>query len=235
MNQEIITLDLDGVNAYLIKENNQFLLVDTGGPMMMDRPYNDRRELLVQKLKENGCCKGNLKLILLTHGDIDHSGNAAYLSKEYGACVGMAKEDLELVEQLTPELYLKSCRFRSLGMRILSVVLHRLMLAAAKAAVERYEPIQPNFFVKHHESLAEYGFSAEIIALPGHTPGSIGIFTRDGNLICGDLYQGGKKPALAQNAWDFKQVEDSRNQLSSYDLHTIYPGHGKPFEGSMFS
>ena len=231
--QEIITLDLDGVNAYLIKENGCYLLVDTGGPMMLDRPYTNRREVLVQKLKEHGCEKGNLKLILLTHGDCDHCANAAYLAKEYGALIGMNQEDLCQVTNLTPEIYLKSCQFRSLGMKIMFVLLHKLILSVAKVTAERFESFQPNILLGDHDSLIEYGFSAEIVSLPGHTPGSIGIYTKDKELICGDLYQGTKKPKLADNAWDFVQLEMSRKKLKTYEIHKIYPGHGTPFSASM--
>ena len=81
MSQQIITIDLNNVNAYLIKENDKFLLIDTGGPMMLDKGYNERKVELESALLSNGCTKENLKLIILTHGDIDHCYNSAYLSK----------------------------------------------------------------------------------------------------------------------------------------------------------
>ena len=40
--QEIIRIDLGGVNCYLLKNNQRFILVDTGGHMFMDRQYTDR-------------------------------------------------------------------------------------------------------------------------------------------------------------------------------------------------
>ena len=36
-----------------------------------------------------GCKLGSLKLIVLTHGDFDHTGNAAYLRHKYAIKIAM--------------------------------------------------------------------------------------------------------------------------------------------------
>ena len=82
MNQ-IIHLDLGGVNVYLLKAKDSFVLIDTGGYTFNDRPINDRCDLLDEKLIENGCTPGKLKLIILTHGDIDHIANCKFLKEKY--------------------------------------------------------------------------------------------------------------------------------------------------------
>jgi hydroxyacylglutathione hydrolase len=45
----------------------------------------------------------------------------------------------------------------------------------------------PDFFVSQGDRLSEYGFDAEGIELPGHSKGSIGLLTEEGDLFCGDL------------------------------------------------
>ena len=47
------------------------MLIDTGKP--------EKRADLVARLERAGCRPGDLRLIVLTHGDYDHAGNAAYL------------------------------------------------------------------------------------------------------------------------------------------------------------
>jgi glyoxylase-like metal-dependent hydrolase (beta-lactamase superfamily II) len=67
---EIITIKFGGLsgNAYLIRKDDSFVLVDTAS--------KSKRAVLEKKLLEYGCLPGKLKLIVLTHGDFDHSGNA---------------------------------------------------------------------------------------------------------------------------------------------------------------
>ena len=59
------------VNAYLIRTELGFVLVDTG--------MRSQRALIDERLDAEGCEPGGLKLIVLTHGDLDHIGNAVYL------------------------------------------------------------------------------------------------------------------------------------------------------------
>ena len=80
---QIIRIDLNGVNSYLAKYENGFILFDTGGHIVMDQQFTNRRELLLQGLEKAGCTADSLKLIVLTHGDNDHSCNAAYLREHF--------------------------------------------------------------------------------------------------------------------------------------------------------
>ena len=68
-------LDLGFVNAYLVETDLGFVLVDTGVPSSWPR--------LEAFLKEAGCTPDRLKLVLITHGDMDHMGNARRLQAEY--------------------------------------------------------------------------------------------------------------------------------------------------------
>ncbi len=72
MNQEVIRIDLNEVNAYLLKSDEGFILADTGGPMILDKGDVDRGALIGKVLDKEGCNSHNLHLMILTHGDIDH-------------------------------------------------------------------------------------------------------------------------------------------------------------------
>jgi hydroxyacylglutathione hydrolase len=50
------------------------------------------------KLTSAGCQPGNLDLIILTHGDFDHMGNAAHLRLKLGTMIAMHKDDSSMAE-----------------------------------------------------------------------------------------------------------------------------------------
>jgi hydroxyacylglutathione hydrolase len=97
MPQEIKTIKLDmgfklgTVNCYLVKNGADFILIDTG-------PSNKRVEL-EKELENAGCKPGNLKLIVITHGDFDHTGNAAYLREKFHTKIAMHYDDLGMANQ----------------------------------------------------------------------------------------------------------------------------------------
>jgi glyoxylase-like metal-dependent hydrolase (beta-lactamase superfamily II) len=76
MTQEIKTITLSmpfrfgSVNCYLIKTGLGYILIDTGN--------SNKQAELEKELEGVGCKPGNLKLIILTHGDFDHIGNAVH-------------------------------------------------------------------------------------------------------------------------------------------------------------
>jgi glyoxylase-like metal-dependent hydrolase (beta-lactamase superfamily II) len=72
---------LGNVNCYLIETDTGCILIDAGG--------SNKRTNIEKELESAGCNPGNLKLIVLTHGDFDHTGNAAYLRKKFGTKIAM--------------------------------------------------------------------------------------------------------------------------------------------------
>ncbi len=97
MQQEIKTIRLllpyrlSSVNCYLIKTDTGYILIDTG--------YSNKRTNLEKEFESAGCRPGNLKLIVLTHGDYDHAGNARYLREKYGTKIAMHNGDSGMVER----------------------------------------------------------------------------------------------------------------------------------------
>lgn len=79
------------VNCYLVRLDDGFVLIDTGRAV--------QRAVISERLAAEGCTPGTLKLILLTHGDFDHCGNAAYLRRSYGAPIALHADDVGMVER----------------------------------------------------------------------------------------------------------------------------------------
>ena len=89
--QTIIPIKLGIANSYILKGKEGYILVDTG--------YARKRKELERKLTELGVTKNNLKLIVLTHQDFDHTGNAEYIREKYNTKIAMHKEDSEAVKK----------------------------------------------------------------------------------------------------------------------------------------
>ncbi len=227
--QEIIRLDLGGVNCYLLKKEKQFLLVDTGGHMLLDKVFTNRREILLESLKKEGCMPGDLKLVILTHGDNDHAGNAAYLKEHYNVKIAMHAGDQELVTDLDWAKMEESFNFRSLVNRIVFKLLRKKIGKLYVDIIADFTDFKPDILLEEGTDLAEYGFAAKILHLPGHTKGSIGILVNENGLIAGDTLKFVKKPEPALNATDFVMLNKSIERIKGMGIKNIYPGHGQPF------
>jgi len=231
MKQEIIRIDLNGVNCYLIKSEESFVLFDTGGQLALDKEYTNRQEELITQLEKAGCMPGNIKAIILTHGDIDHTANAAYLRDHYQTIIAMHEKDIDLVENITLEMMMESFH-RSLIIKIVFFLMKKPIQRLSVKTLKSFTKFTPDVILQEGDNLSEYGIAAKVIHLPGHTAGSIGVLTESGELIAGDIFANMKKPGFAPYANDFKQLKHSAKKLEALHVTTIYPGHGKPFQAA---
>jgi len=215
MPQEIKTITLPlpfrlgSANCYLVKTDAGHVLVDTGG--------SNQRSELDRALTGAGCKPGNLKLIALTHGDFDHIGNAAYLREKLGARIAMHKDDSGMAER--GDMFWNRKSANPL-IRRMAPILFRF------GESNRFEP---DVYLEDGMALAEFGFDATVLSIPGHSKGSIGILAAVGDLFCGDLFENTKAPALNSIMDDSVAAEASLGRLRSLAIKTVYPGHGRPF------
>jgi len=221
MDENIKGITLDFVNAYLLKAGDGYMLIDTGLP--------DQWERLESELIAAGCTPGKLKLVVITHGDWDHTGNAARLREKYGVRIAMHSGDLAQVENGTP---LKR-KVRPLVYRLVfSFMMLKRKFQKNKIVVPRF---RPDIFLSDGQSLEEYGSSAKVIHIPGHTPGSIAVLTADGDLFAGDTFVNRTKPCPAQIIENPLQLQSSLEKLKKMNIRTVYPGHGRPFQMAAFN
>ena len=219
MNMEIYTITTPfilrtTVNCYLVRCDSEFILIDTA--------KSSKRAVIERELEKLGCKPGNLKLIVLTHGDIDHCGNAAYLRQKFGARITMHEADGGMVDRgdmfwnrRTPNFLIKS--------------LMGLLFRLGKA-----DRFKPDFYIREGDNLSEYGFDAEVIELPGHSKGSVGLLTEEGDLFCGDLLANVGKPDLWSIIDDPEAANASVEKVREREMNTVYPGHGRPFPMRVF-
>jgi len=209
-------IELKNVNCYLVNTEVGFILIDTG--------FNKDRALVEKYLEDNGIKPESkkLKLILLTHGDFDHTGNAAYLRAKYDAKIAMHKDDVGMVE------YGDFSWNRNINIILSSIV--KVIAFTLGMRLKKKDKFTPDLLLEDKQDLTELGFLAKVISLPGHSKGSIGFITLDGDFFCGDILQNVKQPEPASMVSDKEALEKSLRKIKGLEIGTIYPGHGKPFE-----
>lgn len=211
--EAITSISFDMANCYLLRARDGFVLVDTGLP--------SNRARIDHAIEAAGCRPGDLRLIVLTHGDYDHAGNATYLRQAFGGAIAIHRDDAERVRRGDWRWGLKAKPDRFLP-------LFRLVGQVVKPGA--FRTFEPNVLLEDGQDLAPYGYDGRILALPGHTPGSIGVLSADGDVFCGDLlgnFFG--RPKLESFIDDLPAARASVERLRSMGTRMIYPGHGKPF------
>ena len=197
------------VNCYLIKTRNGFFLIDTGMP--------NKRKPIQKDIENAGCYPGDLKLIILTHGDVDHAGNAAYFRKQFGAKIAMHPEDMGMVER--GDMYAG----RKSGNILIKFFLNRFF------SIKEPDRFTPDLTIEDGYDFSSFGFESRALHLPGHTRGSIAVLTSEGILFCGDLLDNLTKPGRFSLIDNPIEAQNSIKKLQTLNIKMVYPGHGKPF------
>ena len=204
-----IVLGRFNCNCYLLKTDIGFVLIDSG--------WKSKRRKLEQELIKVGCKPGKLDLIILTHGDFDHSGNCAYLREKYDTKIAMHQYDAGMVE------YGDMFWNRQTGHILMKKFINLIF------KIRRFKP---DFELDENSNLYKYGLNAKVLYFPGHSKGSIGILTSDKNLFCGDLFINMKKPELNSLVDNLDKLNESIDKVKSLEINTVYPGHGQSFQMS---
>lgn len=203
-----LPLKLGHVNCYLVAADQGFVLVDTGG--------SNGRAQVDASLAAAGCGRDRLRLIFLTHGDFDHSGNAAYLRKRLGAPIAMHSGDAGMVERGD----------MSWNRRRNKLVLR---LSSPLFGFPQAARFTPDALLDDAADLATFGLPWKVIHLASHSRGSIGLLLDDGAFFCGDLFENTKTPGLNSIMDDRAAAQAALEMLKGHPIQTVYPGHGAPF------
>ena len=202
------------VNCYLVRTGDGFIMIDTG--------RTNKRGAIEKQLESAGCQPGNLTLIVLTHGDFDHCGNAAYLRKKFGTQIAMHKDDSGMVER-------GDMLWNRNKQNILIRIIFKLFFRLSKS-----DRFKPDLYIDDGYDFSGYGFNAKVLNIPGHSKGSIGILTASGDLFCGDLLANVDKPEIWSIIDDSVAAHASVEKLKRLQINTVYHGHGQPFPMELF-
>lgn len=201
-----------GVNIILIVEE-RLTLVDTGLPGSSGK--------IADFVSRLGRSIGELDLIIITHNHFDHVGGLPELRKITRARVAAGKADLSEDESALPYPgYLRRL------MRSPPIAIIRPLVYARASEVDSH--------LVGGEVLSPLG-GLKVIPTPGHTPGSISLFSPAKKLlIVGDTLNNRHKdirlpPKGISNS--LPQAVDSIKRLAQLDFETLCCGHGRPMIG----
>lgn len=202
---EIHRIKCGNGNCYIIENGTNGILVDTG-----------KKEFIDNVLES--CKRYSVKLIVLTHAHFDHAENAARISDSMGIPIAMNENDRNLISSNTNQ---------SLSA---ATIPGKIVLAASlrEFSVRTMPEFKPDILLRDGDTLSNYEIDAQIIGLPGHTDGSIGIDVEHKHLIVGDALMNMFYPTVSMLYHNIKEMTESAGKISGMGKRTIYFGHGKP-------
>ncbi len=181
------------INTYLIKGSVRNLIIDTG--------FNteDTRKTLLDAMDELKMTRDQTDL-LVTHLHSDHSGLAAHLGK-VGMTVYTGKKDGALLNEMTRRSYWKKFEELNLLMGMaqdhITFEEHPGFKYCPKETVDYHLLVEGDVI-----DLGDFRFS--VLDIPGHTPGHIGLYEADKQLLfSGDHILDRITPNIA--FWGFEQ------------------------------
>jgi glyoxylase-like metal-dependent hydrolase (beta-lactamase superfamily II) len=180
-----------------IFETNCYLLKAPQGWILFDAP-----ESSCEWVRSLGV---DLKLLLLTHGHVDHVQDIARIKRQFGCPIGC--------HPLTAPMISDREFFRSFGFEL------------------EIEPAKPDFLIEETPSREFLGAQFQVLEVPGHCPGSLCFFLpKDRLLIGGDVLFAGSigRGDLPGGDIDVLVQEIRKKLFPLGDEVTVLPGHGPP-------
>ena len=157
----------------------------------------------------------------MTHADSDHIGSCAYLRRKHGAKIAMHPAEWGVAERGEMGSNRKNIR------GLTKVLLSLFKLSEA-------DRFTPDIRLEEGVDFTPFGLDARALHIPGHSIGSMGVLTGDGDLFCGDLlvYRRGQagKTTLVDDPAD---LDASVERLKGLKVNHIYPGHGRSFPANL--
>jgi len=207
-------ISVRGTNCYVLQGAGGAVLVDPGPP-------GGGAELTAQ-VAAAGIRPEDIRLILISHGHLDHYGAATVVKAWCGAPVAASPGEPAFSQDRRNALP-PAQTLRGSIIRLAYLLLSPLV---------RAEPLTADLALDEGDSLASFGVDALLIRLPGHAPGSLGLVTAEGDLLVGDLLVNYTVPSQPIYLSDRKAWQASCERVRALKPSMVYIGHGEPFAGN---
>ena len=187
-------------NLYLIDGGGSLAIVDTGGGQGIPK--------VLENIERMGLNPGDLEIAFITHCHYDHIGGNYELKEKTGCKIAAhkaEKEELESLGELT--LY-------SMG---------------AEEGLE-FKTAEVDIALQGGEKINVGDLEIEIIHTPGHTPGGISLFFKDGDknvLMPGDTASAqGRLGFINGPGFNLDDWKASIKKMLALKPDMMFPGHG---------
>jgi glyoxylase-like metal-dependent hydrolase (beta-lactamase superfamily II) len=220
--QGLHRIGLDTVNSYLVIDGGQVTIIDAGLPRYW--------KLLNSELARLGLTLDDVQALILTHGDTDHIGFAARLSREKGipAYLHPADHGRARLEVKKPN--------RGWG-PVKAGPLASFLWYSVRQGGLRIPPAGELRAAEDGQVLDVPG-KPRIIHTPGHTPGSVAVHVPAVDaLFVGDtmttrnVLTGATGPKPAPFTLEPEQALASLGRIGDVDATWVLPGHGPAWDG----
>jgi glyoxylase-like metal-dependent hydrolase (beta-lactamase superfamily II) len=204
-----------------VRETNCYLLQAEGGTILIDPGPPGVGDKVIAGAAEADVGPGDVRLILISHGHLDHYGAAEEIQAWCGAPVAAHRGEAAFTEDrrnaLPPAQTLR-------GSLVRWVYLLLVPLA-------RFPPLGVDVELDDGAELSDYGLAARVKLVPGHSPGSLAVVTPDRDVFVGDLLVNYAVPSQPLYLSDREAWQRSYEGIRSLEPRTVYVGHGEPFPG----
>ncbi|HET9954175.1 MAG TPA: MBL fold metallo-hydrolase [Polyangiaceae bacterium] len=214
-------LPLGMLNAHIVFRDQRAIIVDAGLPGTAPR--------FERALAERRLGWGNVRLIVVTHGHVDHAGDAARMRDLSGAPIVAQRRELPVLQG---EEQVTRCPTGWFGRAFLKT----------RLPFQAFEPFRADVVVDDAPmDLASFGIPGQLLPTPGHTAGSLSVELPGSVALVGDLVASGillggiaftercQQPPFED---DPAEVADQLERLLETGTETFLLGHGGPVTGA---
>ncbi|MCA1049829.1 MULTISPECIES: MBL fold metallo-hydrolase [Priestia] len=208
------------LNPTLVWNNEEAILIDTGMPGQTNQ--------LKEALNELNMSIEQLKVILLTHQDLDHIGCATDIrnNSDKNIIVYAHEFDNPYIEGKLPLIKTNASRMSNEELAAIPDEIKYLYKNPPKVEVDT---------VLKEDQLLPYCGGIEVIFTPGHTPGHVSFYLRKSKtLVAGDalvLVNGKLMGPVKQTTLNMDQAVQSLEKFLNYEIEHVICYHGGYFQG----
>ncbi len=205
-------------NVYFIRTEDGHILVDTGMP--------GDPETLDEVFATAGVEPSSIRLIVVTHGHMDHMGLTAYAKEATGAKV--------LCHQSLSGKLANGEIEDSVARTLMGRFINFMAGIQEMTGGADIESVDPDILVDDRFDLSEYGILGKIIHTPGHSQGSISIVLDNGETLVGDMVRDEGDGEIGPGMFyeDKETLIASLEKVALFESRTIYLSHGNTIDNT---